>query len=133
MSLTTLVLADGQTTPVDHNFVEVSEYPIATWSERTGISIGEPVISIMSSRPTKTRRSHKTNLRIMVPVLETISGDVGGYTPQPRVAFTSMVDIAFISPDRTTAAQRADLYAFAQALLSKEMVKQMVVNQLPAA
>lgn len=133
MALAALVLSDGQTTPGEHTFSEVTEFPFASWAERLGISIGEPTVSISASRPSAKRKSQKTIMRVQMPVLETISGDVGGYTPTPRVAFTMLAEMTFVSPDRSTLQQRKDLYAFASGLLAKEMVKAMVVDQAPAA
>jgi hypothetical protein len=133
MSLTALTLADGQATPVDHEFTEVSEFPFALWKERLGVSIGEPRISASQSVPTKNRRSQRTQIKVEIPVLETITGDVGGYTPTPRVAYTMLGEMTFVSPDRCTLAQRKDLFAFCKNLLAENMIKAMVVDQLPAA
>lgn len=131
--LANLVLADGQGTPVNHTFSEQSAFPLAMWSEKTGIAIGEARISISQSRPSKTRRSQKTVARIEVPILETISGDAGGYTPAPRVAYTMWAEVSFVAPDRSTTAQRSDLFAFTKNLLAQAMVKGMIVDQSPAS
>jgi len=133
MSLATLVLADGQASPVDHSFTMKSEFPIATWNERLGIAIGEPVVTIQALQPTAKRRSQKTTLRVTVPILETISGDAGGYTPAPRVAYTMWGETSFVCPDRSTLSQRKDLYAFMTNALAKAMFKAMVTDQAPAA
>lgn len=133
MSLTNLVLADGQSTPVDHTFSWDTEHPVAAYSDKVGgVSIGFPRVTLGRSLPSRNRRSYKTTIRVEVPVLEAISGDVGGYTAQPKVAFTMLFEGHFTSPDRSASANRADLYAYVSNLLTQAMVKTMVVDQLPA-
>jgi len=133
MSLANLVLADGQTTPANHTFSEVANYPLAEWHEKTGVAIGEPKIVIGQSRPSKKRRSQKTTIRIEVPVLKAVTGSDGGYTPAPAVDFTMFAAVDLVAPDRSTLSQRKDLYAFVKNLLAEAMVKSMFVDQAPAA
>lgn len=133
MSLTNLVLADGQSTPVNHTFSWDTEHPVAGWTDKVGgVAIGYPKVTIGRSLPSRKRRSYKTTFRVEVPVLEAISGDVNGYVAQPKVAFTELFEGHFTSPDRSATSHRADLHAYVRDLLSKAMVKAMVVDQLPA-
>jgi hypothetical protein len=133
MALANLVLADGQSTPANHTFTYDAEVPEARWSEKTGIAIGSPVVAIGSSRPSRSRSSFKTALKVEIPVLEVISGDAGGYTPAPKVAYTMRFTGTFESPDRSTTQNRKDLHAFVADLISEAMVKAMIVDYSPPA
>lgn len=134
MALANITLADGQGTPVNHVFTYNSEVPIATYSDKVGgIQIGEPRISLTQSRPSKSRASQKTQLKIEVPVLETISGDAGGYTPAPKVAYTMLFEGHWVAPDRSTTAQRKDLYAFVKNCVGTALLKGMIEDNAPVA
>jgi hypothetical protein len=134
MALANLVLADGASTPVDHTFTYNSEIPVADWSDKVGgISIGENHVTISISRPTQSRKSQKVSFKVWTPILETISGDAGGYTPAPKVAYTCLFEGHFVCPDRCTLQNRKDIFAFAKNLFANAMFKATVVDQLPAA
>lgn len=134
MALANIVLADGQSTPVNHTFSVVSEHPDAVYTDKAaGIPIGFPKIVIGQSTPSPARRSQKTSFKVELPVLETISGDAGGYTPAPKVAYTLMFQGHFVAPDRSTLQNRKDLTAYVQNLLSKAMVVAMLNDLTPPA
>ncbi len=134
MALANLTLADGASTPVDHTFTYNSEVPVADWSDKVGgISIGEPHVTISVSRPNASRKTQKVAWKVWVPTLETISGDAGGYTPAPKVAYTCLAEGHFTCPDRSTIQNRKDVFAFVKNLFANAMFKATVVDQLPAA
>lgn len=134
MALANLVLADGQGSPANHTFTYEAEVPSAIWTEKaSGIAIGFPKITINQSRPTLARKSTKTAIKVALPVLETISGDAGGYNPSPKVAYTLLFEGHFVAPDRSTLQNRKDLTAFVQNLLGKAMVVAMLNDLAPAA
>lgn len=133
MSLTPIVLADGESIPVDHTFTEVSSFPIALLAERLGVAIGQPQLSISQSAPSAKRKSQKTTLRLTIPVLETITGDVGGYAPTPRVAYTMWMEATYVSPDRCTLQQRKNLYALSSNAVAAAWFQTMIEDQTPAS
>lgn len=134
MALANLVLADGASSPANHTFTYDSEVPVARWSEKAGgIAIGEPAITIQASRPSRSRPSQKTTIKVETPILEVISGDSGGYTPSPKVAYTLLFEGHFVAPNRSLTLDRAHIFAFVKNLLAKDMVKSMIVDYAPAA
>ncbi len=134
MALANIVLADGQGTPVNHTFTYNLEVPVADWSDKSGgISIGEAHVTLLISRPTANRKTHKVSWKVWVPTLEVISGDAGGYTPAPKVAYTCLAEGHFTCPDRSTTANRADLFAYVKNLFGVAAFKATIVDQLPAA
>jgi hypothetical protein len=134
MALANIVLADGQVSPVNHTFTYNTEMPLADWSDKVGgISIGEPHITMSVSNPTSARKTRKVSVKIWVPRLEVISGDAGGYTPAPRVAYTPLFEAHFVAPDRMSTAETADLFAYAKNLFANAMFKAVVVDRLPPA
>jgi len=134
MALANIVLANGADTPANKTFTYNLEVPVADWSDKAGgISIGEAHITISMSRPTANRKTHKVSWKLWTPILEVISGDAGGYTPAPKVAYTCLAEGHFTCPDRSTLADRKDIFAFVKNLHANAMFKAMVVDQLPAA
>lgn len=134
MALANLTLDDAQGTPVTHTFSYENEVPSAVWTDKaSGIAIGFPKITIQQSRPSAARKSTKTSLKVAVPTLEVISGDVEGYNPAPKVAYTCLFEGHFVAPDRCTNQNRKDLTKYVQGLLAKSMVVAMLNDYAPAA
>lgn len=134
MALANIVLDDASGTPVAHTFSYETEVPSAVWTDKVnGIAIGFPKITISQSRPSAARKSTKTAIKVELPVLEVVSGDVGGYEPSPKVAYTCLFEGHFVSPDRSTNQNRKDLTKFVQGLLAKTMVVAMLNDYAPAA
>lgn len=130
-----LVLNDGQATPVAHTFsARGADMGFAKWTETTangGILVGLPTIIWKWTDPTandKASPSYKLEARIMVPVLETISGSDGGYTPAPRVAYSMFGKIELVSPARASAQNRKDLRAYVSGLMSHSVLTNAVNN-----
>lgn len=135
MALTNVVINNGAATPVAKTFSPVQELPFAVWKDKTtGIAIGMPSLAISYSAATAKRSSNKWNLRVQLPVLESAAGaGVGGYTPPAKVAYTLLCDVNVVAPDRSDAAQRADVLAFAFNAMQTAMFKGMVKDLNPAS
>jgi hypothetical protein len=106
-----LTINDGQGTPAAVTFNAMGvKGPIATYRDMsTTIAIGRREITLSL---TETKSTTKVETRILVPVMEVISGSDGGYTPAPKVAYSLLSKCEDIIPNRATQAQRSDLRAF---------------------
>lgn len=106
-ALASIAVHDGT---ADQTFSARQAKPVAIWKDMTGgILAGAPTITL-SVRETAT--STRVEKRITIPILETVSGDAGGYEPAPKVAYTLLSKEEFVLPNRSTTAQRNDLRMF---------------------
>lgn len=125
-------LYDGQATPVLKTFsVAGADRSLAVWEDRSsGVRIGLPTITMgnhMSGNGAKPG-AFKLTARITVPVLETLSGDAGGYVAQPQVAFNMFASVTLVAPARCGLQHRKDLWAFTQNLLGHAVPKAAFVD-----
>lgn len=116
-----LVLADGQTTPVNKTFTPADcTSALASWTDRSsGMAIGYPEITLSLS---KGKDVHRVVAKVVVPTLEVISGSDGGYTPSPKVAYQTVGKVEFIFPARSTLQNRKDIVAFVKNFLANAAV-----------
>lgn len=126
-----VVINDGAGTPVAHTFAPVTiNGPLASYADRSGgIAVGFPTITASLTSPTKTSRLYKARLRVVVPVLETLSNStVSGILPAPTKGYDMTADMTFLMPERSTLQNRKDLLAFAKNLLANALVTAVIEN-----
>lgn len=98
----------------------------ALWHDRTlGIDIGFPSITLSS---TKMKQVNKVAITIAVPTLEVISGADGGYTPSPKVAYTTVANLEFLLPVRSTLLDRQTIEAFVKNIMSNAFITSAIEN-----
>jgi hypothetical protein len=127
-----LVLANGEASPVNKTFSARGTTPapgggvLAKYEDITsGMAIGFPTVTVsLRSSSVKT----DVDKRISTPILETISGSDGGYTPSPKVAYTLFSREQYVLPSRSTTAQRKDLLAFSKNLNGHAVMQNAVWN-----
>jgi len=127
-----LVLNDGQATPVAHTFgPNVLDGELASYQDRSGgIALGYPVVTIMASDPAKGGSVAKVRAKIVLPVLETVTGSsTGGFAPAPTKAYDLTADMTFFLPQRSTLAQRKDILAYAKNFLSNALATALIETQ----
>lgn len=131
---TNLVLNDGQSTPVATTFsARGADMSLAAWKNITsGISIGFPAITISNRESKGSNGTYRVEARVTIPILEVISGDAGGYTPSPKVAYTMLGKVELISPNRATVQNRKDLRAFVSNLVANALMTETFVDFNPA-
>lgn len=120
-----IVLADGQSTPANHTFSKRgATMNLARYADiASGVMIGQPILTIGNAQTGKPGSgAWRTEIRIVKPVLEVISGSDGGYTPQPKVAYNLFAKIELVAPDRSALADRKDILAFAKNVLTNAQV-----------
>lgn len=129
-----LVLNDGQSTPVAKTFsARGADMQLAAWRDVTGgISIGMPVVTLSNKENQRGNNgTFRVEARIVIPVLETISGDAGGYTPSPKIAYSLLGKCELIAPLRATTQNRKDLRAFMSNLLAHAVMTETFVDFNP--
>lgn len=127
----TITINDGAGTPVAHSFTPSGiAGAIASYDDRVGgISVGFPHITISSVSPTKTSRMYKARVKVVLPVLENISGTASnGFAPAPTKAYDLQFDGTFILPERSTLQNRKDLFAFVKNLMANAVMTAVVEN-----
>lgn len=130
---TNLVLNDGQSTPVAKTFSQRgADMNLAVWKDITsGISIGFPAITISNKERPGSNGTYRVEARVILPVLETISGDAGGYLAVPKVAFTMFGKVELVSPNRATVQNRKDLRAYIANLMGHAVMTETFVDFNP--
>lgn len=127
-----IILADGQSTPVNHNFdlVKVDQKGIAKFTDRSsGIAIGFPVLTHLLEEPSKTAKSYKVSGRVALPILETISnGSASGYAPAPQLAYTLFSEVRCTLPERSSMADRKNLIAYTRSYVNSSEFASAVLN-----
>lgn len=130
---TSLVLADGQSTPVNRTFsARGADMALAMWRDVSGgIAIGTPTVTLSNKGMDDPSGSYRVEARITIPVLETISGDAGGYTPSPKVAYKMFGKVELIAPNRATIQNRKDLKAFVANLMAHAIMTETFIDFNP--
>lgn len=128
-----LQLYDGQTTPVLKTFsARGADMNLAKYTDiSSGIGIGLPTITLGNRTVNGTNGTYRVEARITIPVLEAISGDAGGYTAVPKVAFNMFGKVELIAPNRATAQNRKDLKAFVANLMAHAVMSETFVDFNP--
>lgn len=130
-TIASLVLNDGQTTPVAKTFTPtVASLDMAVWQDRTaGIYTGMPTIMLSSRKPTKGSALFKVKASVKIPVMEVVSNStVSGILPAPTIAYTLQANVELLLPERSTLQNRKDVNAFVANLLANVQFKSLIEN-----
>jgi len=115
-AIAALTINDGAATPVAHTFspVNIDATGVAKWADRSsGIALGYPVVTFSMRQPNKASRNYKVTTKVVYPVLEQTSASTAtGIQPAPTKAYDLVFNGEFILPERSTLAQRNDLFAY---------------------
>jgi len=117
---------NGAATPVAKSFAPERVAPeLSTFTERSSaVSAGFPRLSIAFSPATGKRSTNRIDLKLDLPVLQTI-GSVS------TVAYVGRFQGYFVVPDTMTAAERADLRAYVANALNNALVTSVVKDLDP--
>lgn len=131
-AIANIVINDGKSTPVAHTFapVTIDQAGVAKWADRVGgISIGFPTISYSLKNPNQGSRAYKLVAKVSLPVLEQTSPSTAtGIQPAPTVAYNLLANIELVLPERSTLADRKDLFAFVKNALANAIFTNGVEN-----
>jgi len=121
----TIILADGQGAPVNHSFTPTQDAQrgISVFQDKSGgIPSGYPLLLLKLDEPPpyipgqkiRNDRLYKSDMRIIVPTLETVSNNSAGYVPAATPAYACMFRIQSFIPERATTAERKNVRAYAK-------------------
>lgn len=131
-----ITINDGAATPVAKTFKArgylSSDPTTMRWlDDSSGLAVGNPQITIQH-KDIPNSPLIKQRFKVALPVMKTISGSDGGYTPQVDVAFTGFADLVVTIPRHMSLADRKNLRAFAANLLANAIFAQYVQDYNPA-
>lgn len=121
-----IVLADGQTTPVNVTFAPDNSAPGAVkfFDKSTGIAAFFRSITVRYSAVSSQRKTTRTQYDIALPV----TGTVDGVT---KVIRTLRATVQYVLPDECTDAERKDLHAFVVNGLGNALIRGNMRDQDP--
>lgn len=118
-----IVVNDGKATPIAHTFVPFNVTPQKVMYEDRagGVYIGYNKMTLQQIRPSGAmsvsggpQRAIKSSFKLETPILEVIPNNTvneGGYRAPPSVAYRPWCEWSFNAPDRSSEAEREDLWA----------------------
>lgn len=136
-TLADIVLADGQTTPVNHTFVgyqpQNGSSP-ALWQNTEAASpVGWRRITLSVTQPKAVSGSVKIRIVISDPVLAVTPSGCCVDANIPKVSYTDFFDATFSVPYSSTLQNRKDILAYAKNFLSQSIVTSALQNLEPVA
>lgn len=127
--ISTLTLADGQSTPVNHDFVvDTIDGRVARWLEKTASSSNGWYPLSASLRPPTAGQKEKHSvfrLTLALPVVQTETVD--GIS-RPVVVRTARANVELKLPETGDSDERADLVAFVVSALSHADIAAMITD-----
>jgi len=138
-----IVLANGETSPVNHTFAPLGQDPkTGFWwfedqSPRVSASstLGYPRIGIRTKREIEVNAGmsarntvSKIDITIALPQLETLGTSSSGFTPAPTVAYVDRFKGEFILSSRDALEDRKDALAYGKNILSNAIVADLIHN-----
>lgn len=132
-----IVLADGQTTPVNKTFdvfnAQYGQEKPSMWQEKTaGTYAGFKQLSLLVKR-SASNKSTKVTAFITDPTLAVTAPSTGtGIQPNPVAAYTVLAKVEFTLPDDCSLQNRKDALAYVKNLMSNSIMIDAVHNLSPA-
>lgn len=122
--MTTLTLTDAAGTPVNRSYPLVQSTPdLSVWKDLTtnsGYPAGAGVASL--SLRENANGTMRLSGKLVLPTMETVAGDTGGFTPPPTKAFECLGSFDLVFPSRASLQNRKDLKAMFIDLLGDAVV-----------
>jgi len=136
-SLSDLVLADGQTTPVNHTFVgyqpQNATNPAIWQNSEASTPAGFRRLTLSVSQPKKAGAPYKVRMVISDPVLASIPVGCCVDTNIPQVSYVDFFDATFSLAYSSTLANRKDILAYAKNFMGLSVVSTAVQNLEPVS
>lgn len=125
-SAATITLADGQVTPVNHNFEPISVTPERSVlvNRESSTSAGQMQLIVGLSPAKSGRKTNRVNVRFNLPVEHTVDGIV-------KVAYVARLTCDVVLPEEMTQAQRDDMAAYVKNALSNAVVNGIISDLDP--
>jgi len=121
-----LTISDGSATPVAKSFYPQRVAPeVSVFTERTAsASAGFIVLDVRFSAASGKRKTNRTDIALTLPITEVVDGIA-------TVTKTGLFRGYFVEPDTFTAADRANLQAYAVNSLAHPSIKAIVKDLDP--
>lgn len=123
----TIVLADGQATPVNHNFApraQVGPGNTTLVNDEASTSAGSMKLSLGFSSANSARKTNRVKISFVQPTEQTVDGVV-------RVAYAARFSIDIVMPEEMTLDERKDLGAFLKNALANSVVQGYITTLDP--
>lgn len=130
-ALASIVLNDGQGTPVAHTFTPSRIVDgVAILADMSGgIALGYPKVTHLVRMPNNGTRNWKVTAKVVLPVLEVTSpSTASGIQPAPTLAYNLEAHVEIILPERSSLAERKNLNAYLKNLLAHAIMTGAVEN-----
>lgn len=100
--------------------VGISAPGVYKWVDRTGgIPVGYPSITLSVRQPNKASRMCRVHAKIVIPTMEVTSPATStGIQPAPTKAYEQVINLEFLSHERSTLAERQLALSYALSLMS---------------
>jgi hypothetical protein len=126
-----ITLTDAAGTPVNHVFKPVTSQngqELLAWRDSNqAIFVGQGQLSLVQRLANAKAKTTKIVWKLATPVLEQTSPSTAtGIQPAPTVAYTPLVNVEFVLPDRMSLQERKDLLAQMRDLLAEAIVTSQV-------
>jgi hypothetical protein len=129
-SITTIVVPDAATTPVNHTFtVQKKNGDSAVLLEKSDASsIGHWPLTLQQRSPVagSTEKMHRTKISLAIPVVYT---EVINGINRPSLGYTLRANIEFVVPAEATLQNRKDLRKIAVGLINDSAIVSLVESQ----
>lgn len=125
-----VTLTDAAGTPVNHVFKPTGSQGSETiiWRDSTQtVFAGQFVLTCGQRLADKKTKTTKVTWKLETPILEQTSPSTStGIQPAPTVAYTPLVKIEFVLPDRMSLQERKDLQAMVRDLTDEAILTSQV-------
>lgn len=120
-AFSTIVLADGQSTPANHTFTPISlSEGLAVWNDRSkSVQLEQPYITAKTNRGRSQAAMTRQTFTFNVPLYSSVEGKV-----QNTVGATIEIRL----PGNSTQAQRDDIAAYVKNFAASTVFSTMVKN-----
>lgn len=134
-----IVLADAQSTPVNHTFIPIGPDPNGVWwfeDQSAASPLGYNRISIELKRPANGKpgdssqnRLYRCKIGLHTPKLENVTNStVSGVAPAPTMSYIPRFLCEFLLPERSALQDRKDLRKFGYLLLQDTALVNAIEN-----
>lgn len=124
-----IAINDGAVTPVVHTYFPTqSADGLISWRDRTNaVYIGQNRLTVEQRLANRATKATKLSWKLETPVLEqTSTSTATGVPPPPTVAYTPLIKIEIVLPDRCSLQERKDALAQARNLFASALVTTQV-------
>lgn len=132
-SIALLQLKDGQATPVNHDFTpqssQIGDQPAVWYNREANTPLGYRRVTL--SVKAVTNGVSKVRVVIADPILVNPSSACCIDKSTPQVSYTDFFDATFSVPFQSSAANRADILAYAKNMLASDFISQAVLKLEP--